>query len=337
MQLTQIEYIIVLIVTVALHHALWRYKACRRLLLLVVSLYFFAYWDVRLIPLLIGYVLVGWLTGVLLPKILNEKYRKILLTCSITFFIVLLGIFKYANFFLDSLHPLIECIGWKVGTLKWTLPLGISFFTFQSISYVVDVSRKHELQMGILDYALYICFFPKLTAGPLIRCEEFSKQLDSNSKINSDDLYEGVQLFIFGLFKKIFIADRLADFIDNVFMNHLVYSGGTLWLAALAYSVYLYCDFSGYSDMAIGSSRLLGIKIEDNFNWPYLSRNITEFWRRWHISLSLWLRDYLYIPLGGNRKGIVRSYANQIVTMLLGGLWHGANITFIIWGGECMA
>ena len=214
------------------------------------------------------------------------------------------------------------------------LPVGISFYTFQSLSYTIDVYRgKIEAERSFADVALYIAFFPQLVAGPIVKAGDFIPQLHEDRNISLKGLEEGVQIFVFGLFKKLVIADNIALLVDAVYANPAEFHALTVVLAVAAYSMQIYCDFSGYSDMAVGCARVLGYELCRNFNLPYLSKNVTEFWKRWHISLSTWLQEYLYIPLGGNRKGTVRTYVNLMLTMLIGGLWHGAAWTFIIWGG----
>jgi alginate O-acetyltransferase complex protein AlgI len=217
--------------------------------------------------------------------------------------------------------------------LEIALPLGISFYTFETISYIVDVYQgKIRPVRSLLDYALYIMFFPHLIAGPIVRPRDFLPQLTTSKRFNWDRLQLGLQFFLIGLFKKAVIADHLATVSDAVFANPTAYGSLATWLGVMAYAVQIYCDFSGYSDMAVGVAHLFGYKLPRNFRMPYFAANITDFWRRWHISLSSWLRDYLYIPLGGGRGGRLATYRNLILTMLLGGLWHGANWTFVIWG-----
>ena len=222
---------------------------------------------------------------------------------------------------------------WHAGTLNIILPVGISFFTFQCLSYSIDVYRKKIINLPSLsDFSLYVAFFPQLVAGPIVRAADFLPQLEKDVRPTSDDILCGLRQFVFGFFKKVFIADRVAIFVDTIFEGSGIYSGTTLWLAAIVYAIQIFCDFSGYSDMAIGLARMMGYHFNINFDSPYISLNITEFWRRWHISLSSWLKDYLYISLGGNRKGNIRTYANLLITMVLGGLWHGASWNFIFWG-----
>jgi alginate O-acetyltransferase complex protein AlgI len=213
------------------------------------------------------------------------------------------------------------------------LPLGISFYTFTALSYIIDIYRgKYAAEKNILNVALFISFFPKVTAGPIIRGDEFLPQLKNYQGIKSKNFQDGIQIFAFGLFKKIVLADHLGVFVDDVFFAPSAYNTGTVLLAVVSYSLQIYFDFSGYSDMAIGISKILGFDFKPNFNLPYISENPSQFWKRWHISLSSWLQDYLYIPLGGSRKGEVRTYANLMIVMLVSGLWHGAGWTFVAWG-----
>lgn len=240
-----------------------------------------------------------------------------------------LSYFKYTNFFMDSFAQIFH-LDYK--TINIVLPIGISFYTFSAISYIIDVRKEKVSPRGLLDVALYLSFFPKLVSGPIQRSGDFFEQADTPRNIGKESFSCGIQIFVFGLFKKIVLADRLSVFVDQVYNTPAAFGSTTILLAAIAYSLQIYLDFSGYSDMAIGIARILGFNLPRNFNLPYLSHNVTELWKRWHISLSSWLLDYLYISLGGNRKGKVRTYVNLILTMVLGGLWHGANWTYIMWG-----
>jgi alginate O-acetyltransferase complex protein AlgI len=222
----------------------------------------------------------------------------------------------------------------RVGSLPIILPVGISFYTFQSLSYTIDVYRKKIVaEKDFLKLALYISFFPQLVAGPIVRASDFLPQLEEHRNVSLHNFKIGIQIGIFGLFKKVVIADWLSVFVDDVFSTPNAFHAMSILLAVIAYAIQIYFDFSGYSDMAIGCAKCLGYDFARNFNMPYISRNISEFWRRWHISLSSWLKEYVYIPMGGNRKGICRTYIHNMVTMLLGGLWHGADWTFVAWGG----
>ena len=245
----------------------------------------------------------------------------------------LLGFFKYYNFFVDSASAVLSEWGLGISNLEIILPVGISFYTFQTMSYTLDIYRgKLKPARSFSDFALFVAFFPQLVAGPIVRAADFLPQLEHRVHIRGANLWAGTQIFLIGLFKKLMIADSVAPFVDAVHEYPGYYSPMTTWLCVLAYSLQIYCDFSGYSDMAIGCARMMGYEFQRNFNMPYLSATITEFWRRWHISLSSWLRDYLYISLGGNRKGHLRTYTNLLTAMILGGLWHGASWNFVIWG-----
>ncbi|WP_338419786.1 MBOAT family protein [Pseudodesulfovibrio cashew] len=264
----------------------------------------------------------------------DPAMRRRLLQGSLVVNLGLLGVFKYLNFFIDSATPLLNTLGLHPGSLDIVLPVGISFYTFQTLSYTIDVySKRMEAHDSLLDFALFVGFFPQLVAGPIVRASHFLPQLESYRPLTSQNMYEGFQRFSYGLFKKVFLADRLAIFSDHVFANAGLYDCTSTWLAALAYTMQIYFDFSGYSDMAIGAARVLGYDLGENFDFPYLSKSPREFWQRWHISLSTWVRDYLYIPLGGSRRGPVRNFVNLMVTWLLCGLWHGAAWTFVAWGG----
>ncbi|HEX3314044.1 MAG TPA: MBOAT family O-acyltransferase, partial [Gemmataceae bacterium] len=243
--------------------------------------------------------------------------------------------FKYANFFLSSAAELGHWFGGSLDhvTLNVVLPLGISFYTFETISYVVDVfRRKVRAERDPVNYALFILFFPHLIAGPIVRPGDFLPQTRRTKRWNWSRMYLGLRLFLLGMFKKAVIADRLGAYVDPVFARPGDFGFAATWLAVLGYAFQIYGDFSGYSDMAIGIAHAFGFKLHPNFRMPYLSADIAEFWRRWHISLSTWLRDYLYIPLGGSRHGEVATYRNLLITMVLGGLWHGASWTFLAWG-----
>ena len=261
-----------------------------------------------------------------------EKYenkRGLISKLSITILLLILGIFKYYNFFVDSLK-------WLIGdgtNAKIILPLGISFYIFSAISYIIDIYRKkYSANKSFLEILLFIGFFPKLLAGPIVKADLFFKQTENLKSLKWSNLEIGLQLFVVGLFKKMVLADRIGVFVDDIFQAPIAFDGMTLLWGVISYSMQIYFDFSGYSDMAIGVSKMFGFDFPDNFNYPYLSKNVTEFWKRWHISLSSWLQEYLYYSLGGNRKGKVRTYINLFLTMLFGGLWHGAAWTFVAWG-----
>jgi len=300
--------------------------------LLVASLVFYGWWDWRFLPLMLLSIGVNFLIG----QALARENRQLLLAVGIAFNLALLGIFKYLDFGIEITNTL---MGTQWRYLGLLLPLGISFFTFQQIAYLVDTNRgltaQHRPSLG--RYALFVTFFPQLIAGPIVHHREMLPQLlelEGNGwSVKQRHLAQGLVLLCLGLFKKLVIADRLIPWIDPVFSNPAQAEFYSAWVATLSYTMQLYFDFSAYSDMALGIALLFGIKLPLNFNSPYKSASIQEFWRRWHITLGRFLRDYLYIPLGGSRHGLVRAMLALVVTMLLGGLWHGAGWQFIVWGG----
>lgn len=319
-----LPFLIFFIITMALL-VLIRGKQQRQIILLLASYVFYAYWDVRFLLLLIFQCLVAYVSAKMIcrTRLTKGSSGKPWVLLGVGLCLCVLGFFKYFHFF----------TGGHFDTLTIILPVGISFYTFQSISYIVDVYRgKIAEPENFLKVSLYISFFPQLMAGPIVKARDFLPQLDRNPAITWDNIQKGAQIFLMGAIKKAVIADRLAVCVDAVFAAPKAYSSLSIWCAVLAYSIQLYCDFSGYSDMAIGVAKAMGYDLTRNFNLPYLSANVTEFWKRWHISLSSWLQEYLYISLGGNRKGPIRTYINLLLTMVLGGLWHGASMNFIIWG-----
>lgn len=312
---------------------LWRVKhvTSQKIGLVLASYYFYAQWDWRFVALLAGLSGFTYWCCKGIRRGAEESHRKQWLALQVVGSLVVLGFFKYSNFFLDNLNHI---PGFHVGLLNIILPVGISFIVFEVISYSVDVYRGDTpYEESVLDLFLLVAFFPHLVAGPIIKPKTFLPQLKVPADINLSNLSSGAQLFLWGMMKKVLVADRVAPFADTVFNHPGSFTQATTWLGVVAYAIQIYGDFSGYTDMAIGSARCMGYDIPRNFNLPYLASNITDFWRRWHISLSSWLRDYLYIPLGGNRKGPTRQYINLAVVMLLGGLWHGASWNFVLWGG----
>jgi alginate O-acetyltransferase complex protein AlgI len=321
-------------VVFAIYWSLRSHRA-RMVWLLLASCGFYMSWNPWLITLILFSASVDYFVALKLAKVTLPRTRKLLLIFSISTNLGLLVFFKYTNFLLGSAHVALGWLGfaYQSRVLEIVLPLGISFYTFETISYIVDVYQgKLEPIRSPLDYALYIMFFPHLLAGPIVRPNDFLPQLAREKRFSWNRLSLGLWLFLIGLVKKAVIADHAAAIVDPIFAHPDNYASSALWLGALGYAVQIYCDFSGYSDMAIGAAHALGFKLPRNFNRPYLAANITDFWRRWHISLSSWLRDYLYIPLGGNRGGRWATYRNLLLTMLLGGFWHGANWTFAAWG-----
>jgi alginate O-acetyltransferase complex protein AlgI len=304
--------------------------------LLGASYFFYAQWDYRFLPLIwLSSSIDFWLAR-RIAAAPDPGRRKLWLVVTVVMNLGVLGFFKYAQFGLDQWRALAELWGQKLPahTLSIALPVGISFFTFESMSYVVDVYRKElEPHDSYLEYLTFVAFFPHLVAGPIVRPKDLLPQLQKAPAWDGATASGALFLILIGLSKKIVIGDYLAtNLIDRVFGNPAFYSSLEAYAAAVGYSLQIYCDFSGYTDIAAGSALLLGVRFPQNFDSPYQSTNITEFWRRWHISLSTWLRDYLYIPLGGNRRGTARTYGNLLITMVLGGLWHGAAWTFVAWG-----
>jgi alginate O-acetyltransferase complex protein AlgI len=333
MLFSQIEFIIFFCFTITLLLSIKNFRV-QKIILLAGSYYFYAYWDWRFLGLIVLSTVIDYVVGSSLHKNNNQKSRKTLLCISLLANLGLLGFFKYCNFFIDSAAVMLAPLGFNLQSLDIILPVGISFYTFQTLSYTIDIYRRRIKPCDdFSDFALFVGFFPQLVAGPIVRAADFLPQLKTPRTMNWSRTYLGGRQFVFGLFKKVFIADRLAMFVDVVFDNAGAFDCVTTWLAVIAYAIQIYCDFSGYSDMAIGLARTMGFDFQANFNHPYIATSIQDFWRRWHISLSSWLRDYLYISLGGNRKGEIRTYINLMITMLLGGLWHGASWTFVLWGG----
>lgn len=304
-------------------------------LLLAASYYFYAAWDWRFLGLLIGSTLVDYYCALAIGRSQDARWRKRLLILSLGFNLTMLGFFKYFNFFADNLHELFAVVGWRVDfvTLRVLLPIGISFYTFMTMSYVIDVYRREiEPTRRLLDFAVFIAFFPHLVAGPILRASKLLPQITRPRTITRDQIAEGLWLIAWGFFKKVFLADNLGHVADAVFTPGAAVSGPDVLLGAYAFAFQIYGDFSGYSDIARGTSKLMGIDLNVNFLFPYFVTSPQAFWRHWHISLSTWLRDYLYIPLGGNRGPAWKTDRNLMLTMVLGGLWHGAAWPFVIWG-----
>lgn len=311
----------------------WRLRPrWRRYLLLLASYSFYWVWSIPFSGLLLLSTIVDYSAARWIGASDKPFSRRLALAFSLSANLGVLCLFKYANFFSDSLYSI---AGWRPwGDLNIVLPLGISFYTFQTMSYTIDVYRGTlKPCRNLLDVALYVSFFPQLVAGPIVRADALIPQLSCVGRLQWDSVRQGVARVIWGLAKKVYFADAMAFYVNEAYSDASRYSGESLALATCAFAVQIYCDFSGYSDIAIGSSRIIGIDLPENFRSPYLSLSIGEFWRRWHISLSSWLRDYLYIPLGGNRQGKLRTYVNLMLTMLLGGLWHGAGWNWVVWGG----
>jgi len=301
----------------------------------LASYLFYGWWDWRFLGLIAFATCVDFFLGNSLEKEQDDKKRKWYIVFSMVLNLTLLSFFKYFNFFSDSFYQLFSSIGFDVSplTLRIILPIGISFYTFQSMSYTIDIYRRDiHAEKNFLRFATFISFFPQLVAGPIVRARDFLPQFKNDHNLNPDRIILGFGQIVIGFFKKIVVADSLAPVVDQIFSSPANFTSFNLIIGVVFYSFQIYCDFSGYSDIAIGLARVLGFDFPRNFNLPYFSKSFREFWSKWHISLSSWLRDYLYIPLGGNRRGKLFTYRNLMLTMLIGGLWHGANWTFIFWG-----
>lgn len=311
------------------HRARWA-------LMLAASCVFYMFFIPVYIVILFATIVIDWFAGMWIEDTADPRKRKLYLSASVVSVCTILFVFKYFNFFNGNAAALAAALGWRypIRALEIVLPIGLSFHTFQSLSYVIEVYRgkqKAERHFGI--YALYVMYFPQLVAGPIERPQNLLHQFREPHRFDWDRVRRGLSLVLWGLFKKVVVADTLAIYVDATYSSSAHHNGSTLLLATYFFAFQIYCDFSGYSDMARGISRVYGIELMRNFDTPYHARSIGEFWSRWHISLSTWFRDYLYIPLGGNRVSLARGFVNLFVVFLVSGLWHGANWTFIVWGG----
>jgi alginate O-acetyltransferase complex protein AlgI len=329
MLFTSLHWVVFLAVVFVAHHVVP--ARLRRYAMLAASVYFYASWSVPFLALIFGQLLVDFTCGRLLGVVSRPRRRKLIVAASVMVNLGALCLFKYYGFIARNLAA---AFGWHLPALDPTLPLGISFYTFESMSYTIDVYRRRlEPVRSPLHLALFITWFPHLIAGPIIRPAQMIPQIDRLEDVTRERFFGGLMLMLVGYAKKVLVADWLARTVNPVFADPAAYTSLELLLGVYAYAFQIYCDFSAYTDIARGASRWFGIELPENFADPYLASSITDFWRRWHMTLSHWLRDYLYIPLGGNRLGAPRTYANLMTTMLLGGLWHGANWTFVAWGG----
>ncbi len=335
MLFNSVQFLLFFVTFAALYWALP--GRARNGLLLAGSYLFYGMWDWRFLSLLALSTGVDYAVGRKLASSQTDRRRKVLLTVSIAVNLGMLGVFKYLNFFAASFASLLDNVGLAPNRplLNVLLPVGISFYTFQTMSYTIDVyRRKLDPVKNIIDFATFVAYFPQLVAGPIERAKVLLPQITSSQRsLTKDSVASGLGLIVLGLGKKVVLADGVAHIADRAFDDPTKLSWIAITAGVLAFAIQIYGDFAGYTDIARGVSRLLGIELSVNFAQPYLSRSITEFWRRWHISLSNWLRDYLYISLGGNRQGTARTYVNLMATMLLGGLWHGASWNFVVWGG----
>ncbi|MFC0426623.1 MBOAT family O-acyltransferase [Chryseobacterium scophthalmum] len=307
----------------------------QNILLLLSSYFFYACWDWRFLFLLMFSTLLDYFTGLKMQDANNQKRKRFWFWLSVAVNLGFLGIFKYYNFFAESFAETISYVGLQVNpwTLKVILPVGISFYTFHGLSYVIDIyKRRIKAESNVVDYAVFVSFFPLLVAGPIERATHLLPQIKKRRTFDYTKAVDGLKQILWGLFKKIVIADNCAEFANQIFNNSADQSGSNLALGAIFFAFQIYGDFSGYSDIAIGTARLFGIDLLRNFAFPYFSRDIAEFWRRWHISLSSWFKDYLYIPLGGSKGGNWMRIRNTFIIFIVSGFWHGANWTFIVWG-----
>ncbi|NOY59071.1 MAG: MBOAT family protein [Calditrichaeota bacterium] len=333
MLFNSLQFAIFFIVVVSIYFSIpHRY---RWILLLIASYYFYMCWNAKYIVLIVFSTLVDYFAGLQMSRTTVKRKRTIYLVMSLVTNLGLLFTFKYFNFFSRSVGEFFQAFSIPIQPrlLHVLLPVGISFYTFQTLSYTIDVYRgkiPHEKHLGI--FALYVSFFPQLVAGPIERASNLLPQFYKKMTFDDERIAAGLRLMLWGFFKKIVVADRLALYVDAVYKNVDFHSGLTLLVATYLFAFQIYCDFSGYSDIAIGAARILGFDLMKNFDRPYFSLTIPEFWRRWHISLSTWFKDYLYIPLGGNRVPVARMYVNLAIVFVISGMWHGANWTFIFWG-----
>lgn len=309
-------------------------KRFHNIILLIASLYFYAWGNVSHLALLLISIILNYFIGLLLDNAFKARSKKLILAIGLSGNLVLLGYYKYFNFIMENINELLINLGGQsIEVNDVTLPIGISFFTFQAMSYIVDVYRKTSpVQRNPINLALYISLFPQLIAGPIVRYHDIDKQLNKRI-LNREKVSSGIIRFIYGLAKKVLIANTFALIADDIFaIAPDGLSSGVAWFGIMAYAFQIYFDFSGYSDMAIGLGRIFGFEFPENFNFPYISQSIKEFWRRWHISLSTWFRDYLYFPLGGNRISPARTYINLFIVFFATGIWHGASWNFVVWG-----
>ena len=337
MLFNSLEFLIFLAIVFCLYWFVFQKRLrVQNSLLLISSYVFYGWWDYRFLSLIFLSTVVDYFVGLKIHDSNDKKTKKSYLWVSILFNLGLLGFFKYFNFFIDSWIDLLGAIGYEqksTWTLNVILPVGISFYTFQTMSYSLDIyNGKLKPTKDFISFASFVSFFPQLVAGPIERASNLLPQILSNRAFNYNQAVQGLRLILYGMFKKVVIADSLAPHVDTIFQNYTALNGSILFLGLIYFSFQIYCDFSGYSDIAIGTSKLLGFELMSNFKFPYFSRNIGEFWRRWHISLSTWFRDYLYIPLGGSKGGKWISIRNIFIIFIVSGFWHGAKWTFIAWG-----
>lgn len=337
MLFNSLEFIVFLPISFYLYWFVFNKKLKHQnLFLVIISYCFYGFWDPRFLILIFISTVWDFFLGKQIYKVKNDLLKKRLLLCSVLLNLSLLAVFKYFNFFIENAQLALSFFGLNsesTWTLNLILPVGISFYTFQTMSYTLDIYReKLKPNMNFISFACFVSFFPQLVAGPIERAKNFLPQFNNKRVFTFKKGVQGMKLLVWGMFKKVVIADSLAPSVDAIFNNSDYYHGGILWMGAIFFAIQIYCDFSGYSDIAIGTAKLFGFNLMINFKTPYFSKNIGEFWRRWHISLSTWFRDYIYIPLGGSRVSTPLAIRNVFIIFIVSGMWHGANWTFIIWG-----
>lgn len=337
MTFTTITFLIFFILFFGIYWILARKnKNWRNLFMIIGGYIFYGWWDWRFLILLVFSSTIDFSSGLLIGSSKTTLSKKLFLGLSLMVNLCLLGFFKYCDFFITSANDLVQSFGYtgSLKTLEIILPVGLSFYTFQSMSYALDVYKgKLKPTRNILDFFAFVSFFPQLVAGPIERAVHMLPQFASEKKFDYGNAVSGLRMILYGLFKKMVIADSMAVFANQFFDSPLSFDSASAWIGLIAFTFQIYCDFSGYSDIAIGTAKLLGFELMINFRTPYFSKTFTEFWQRWHISLSTWFRDYVFIPLGGNRGSLMKYIVNIMITFLLSGFWHGAKYTFIIWGG----
>jgi len=316
-------------------------KKARYIWLLITSYYFYMGWNAKYAFLLLTSTVITYISGILLGRVQSDGkhaaiLKKSIVGVSFVSNLSILFFFKYFDFAIENINAVLSVFQVELlnPTFDVLLPVGISFYTFQALSYTMDVYRGEiEPEKNPFKYALFVSFFPQLVAGPIERSKNLLRQINEDRKFSYERMVEGLMLMLWGYFMKLVIADRIAIFVDTAYGTEVLYDGKYMLIASVLFAFQIYCDFAGYSTIAVGAAKVMGFELMENFNCPYYAQTIAEFWHRWHISLSTWFRDYLYIPLGGNRKGTVRKYVNTMIVFLVSGLWHGANWTYVVWGG----
>lgn len=345
MQFNSIDFMLFFPIVLAIYFLIPKKRGGREIWLLVASYYFYMSWNAKYALLIAGSTVVTFFSGILIEKcsrmgdVQGRRYKKIILILCLCINLGILGVFKYGNFAIESISSILETLHITSISRRFDLllPVGISFYTFQALGYIIDVYRNEvKVEKNLVRYALFVSFFPQLVAGPIERSKNLLSQIQHISEIklwNAKRVTSGAILMVWGFFMKMVIADRVSLLVDTVFDNYRMYGGTELIIAAIGFTIQIYCDFGSYSMIAIGAAKIMGFHLMENFNTPYFAQNIRDFWNRWHISLSTWFKDYLYIPLGGNRKGNLRKALNIMIVFLVSGLWHGASWNFVAWGG----